>query len=182
MHIKGTAIRSTLKALDAVAGCEAAVQVRAALSVDVRNELAAGVIATKTHPVTTSAALHIAIRDVVGHGDCGINHRVGIEAARIDFGGIYSIFLRISEYEATLQRLAKAWRQYNSQGEVTWTTLGRGSASCRVEGTVGFNEPMWSAIAGRVAGILLLAGAATVDTRLTAWSAEGCELAVAWSR
>lgn len=181
MLIKGTAIRSTLQALSGLHGIEVAARVRAALPADIRAEIEAA-IPTKMQRVELSAALQATIREVVGNGDCAVNYGIGIEAARLDFGGIYRIFLRMADVETSLRRLAGAWRQYNSQGAVTWESLVPGRGRCSVAGTAGFNEPMWVAIAGRVAGLLRLAGASTSSASIVRWSDDGCTLDVQWSR
>jgi uncharacterized protein (TIGR02265 family) len=181
MQIKGTAVRSMLLGLEQVSGPADVARVKAAMPPGIRRQIEPLVLASKYYPVEVSAALQEAIRTELGGGSCTMNHRIGAEAARIDFGGVYTVFLRFMDYEKTLRRLDRAWRQYNSQGEVVWKEIGKTSARAVIQGATGFNEPMWHAIAGRVEAVLLLAGAKKASTKVADWSAEGCTLEVAWT-
>jgi hypothetical protein len=182
MEIKGTAIRSMLLGLERVSAPRDVERVRDALPAWVRAQIDAGVLASKSYPVGVSAALQEAIRTELGGGACVMNRRIGGEAARIDFGGVYRIFLRVADYERTLRRLDRAWKQYNSRGGVTLAELSRDHAQIAVDDVEGFNEPMWHAIAGRLEGLLVLAGAAKASATIAAWSAHGCTYEVRWVR
>lgn len=179
MLIKGTALRSSLRALEQRCGADAIRRVRAELDPALR-EVLDGLLPTKHYPPSFNAAVHAAIRDTFGGGDSTINYELGIAAARFDFGGVYSIFLRVADYETSLQRLERAWRQYNSQGSAAWARLGRGSGRCVVEGVEDFSEPMWRSVGGRIAGMLLLAGAPVATATIEAWSDHSCAIDVEW--
>lgn len=182
MQIKGTAIRSMLLALERVCSEAEVERVRAALPAAARAEIDAVILASKSYPVTVSAALQEAIRAELGGGTCTMNHRIGAEAARIDFGGVYRIFLRVADYETTLRRLDRAWRQYNSRGRVELPELERDRARLEVHGVTGFNEPMWHAIAGRLETIMMLAGAKKASGSVESWSSDGCTYELRWVR
>ena len=107
MLIKGTALRSSLRALEQRCGIDAIARVRAQLDPALRDDFD-GLLPTKHYPPSFNAAVHAAIRDTFGGGDSTINYELGIEAARIDFGGVSSIFLRVADYETSLQRLERA--------------------------------------------------------------------------
>lgn len=180
MHVKATAVRSAIAGVERLFGPEAWMRVRAALPAGVAAELDRPLIPTRMIPIHLSAALHETIREVLGAGDLDVNRRVGVEAARTDFGGVYSIFLRVADYETTLRRLERAWRQYNSQGTLTWVTLTRDCARVVTEGTAGYTEPMWYATTGRVEGILRLAGATAVEVHVLETSPAHCIADFRW--
>jgi hypothetical protein len=182
MRIKGTAVRSVLLALERFGGAAELERVLAAVPVDLRQQLQPMVLASKYYPVAVSAALHEAIRSELGAGSCALNHRIGMEAARIDFAGVYTVFLRVADYETTLRRLDRAWRQYNSQGEVVWSELRRDFARGVIRGVIGYTEPMWHAIAGRLEAIVMLAGAKKASAKVIRWAEDGCTLEIGWTR
>lgn len=130
--------------------------VREALPPEVRHEVET-VLAVGWYPIEVVASIHLSIRDVLGKGSWQVSHRLGIEAAKIDFTGIYRVLLRAVQYDTLWERLSRAWAQYNSQGEVRWT-LNPGSATARITGVSGFNLGIWNAVAGRCEGMLTLAG------------------------
>lgn len=171
-----------LLGLERVAGPAEVARVRAAMPPEIRRQLEPMVLASKHYPVAVSAALQDAIRSVLGGGSCAMNHRIGMEAARIDFRGVYTVFLRVADYQTTLERLDGAWKQYNSQGEVVWSTMSRTFARGEVRGVTGFNEPMWHAVAGRLEATMLLAGAKKASGKVTSWSPDACTLEIGWTR
>jgi hypothetical protein len=182
MQIKGTAVRSILLALERVCSADDVERVKAALSPEIRAQIEPVVLASKLYPIAVSASIQDAIRTELGGGSCAFNHRLGTEAARIDFKGVYLVFLRIADYETMLRRLDRAWRQYNSRGEVLWPELGPSSGRCVVQGVDEYIEPMWHSIAGRVEGLLLLSGAKHASVTVTSWSDQGSEFRVRWVR
>jgi hypothetical protein len=182
MRIKGTAIRSVLLGLERFAGAAEVERVKAAMPAEIRKLIEPMVLASKYYPVTVSAALQEAIRTELGAGSCTLNHRIGMEAARLDFGGVYIVFLRVADYETTLRRLDSAWKQYNSQGEVVWLSIGPTAARGHIRGVSGFNEPMWHAVAGRLEGIILLAGAKKASAKVLSWAPDNCVLDIGWTR
>jgi hypothetical protein len=181
MQVKGTSIRNIFTGVEAAFGASAVERVRAALPPSIRGQIEPMVLAGNNYPVEISAALHDVIRSVLGGGSLVANRRVGAEAARVDFGGIYRVFIRVADYETLLRGLSRAWRQYNSQGEVRWSHIGSGEARGEVVGVDGFTEPMWHSIAGRLETILVLGGARKATVAVGAWSSRDAELAPKWS-
>lgn len=180
MQIKGTALHSTLLAVERLHGAQALLRVRAELPDDIRAQIEPVVLATQSYPIVVNAALHDAIFRVLGHGDGSVNQAIGCEAATIDFGGIYSIFLRTADYETTLRRFDRAWRRYNSQGTVSWTELVDGRARCMIAEVSGYTELMWRAVAGRLQGVLLLAGARRAEVDIMSHADEMAALLLQW--
>lgn len=183
--VKGTAIRTLLEATAMVHGEHGRARVLAALPTELRLQLAPVVLASKPYAVEISAALQEAIHTELGYGEpepYAANRKIGAAAARIDFGGVYSAFLRVADYETLLRGLERAWRQYNSQGTVVWHAIDKTSARGEVHGTVGYTEAMWTSIAGRIEAILVLGGAKSARVTLTRPTAQGVELEVRWTR
>jgi hypothetical protein len=131
--------------------------------------------------VSVSAELHLGIRQVLAKGaSWEMNRKVGAEAARIDYGTIYRAFLRLLDYDATLDRFGSVWSQYNSQGEVRWTSREKDAAVCEVVGVSGFNEGQWTSVAGRIESILTMCGAKRATCTVSRPQLNGCELVMRW--
>lgn len=155
MQVKGSSIKTVLNAVERVAGKPGLQDVLARMVPEHVKLVEGPVLPSAYFPVAVSADIHLAIRHALGKGTWDANRRVGAEAARMDFGGVYKVFLRLADYDATLDRLGGAWKQYNSAGELHWLARGKDTASCEVQGVDGFNEGQWHSIAGRVEAILL---------------------------
>jgi hypothetical protein len=179
--IKGTALRSTVSAIPRVAGEGGVARVLAALPPHVRDEVERGPLASKWYPTSFSAALHLAIHDALGGGTWLMNHKVGVEAARIDYRGVYRTVLWALDIDGLLDRLPPSWRQYNSRGEAT-IEKGPGRATACVAGVTGFNQGMWTAIAGRVEGLLTMGRAKSAVARVAHATESSCQIDIRWSR
>jgi hypothetical protein len=129
-----------------------------------------------------SAAIHEAIRTELGGGGCIINRRAGFEAARIDFRGVYGVFIRVADFKTTLGLMGRAWRRYNTHGDVHVRFHEGQMAQVRVDGVETYNEGMWSSVAGRAEGILTLAGAKKATAAIKSWSPTACEYELRWTR
>jgi hypothetical protein len=182
MFVKGTSIRNIFAGVESAFGEQGVMRVKGALSPEWLERVEPVVLAASNYPVELSAAIHEAIRTELGAGGLTANRRVGAAAARIDFGGIYRVFLRVADYETLLRGLDRAWRQYNSQGRVIWEHVGERDASGRVVDVTGFTEAMWTSIGGRLETILVLAGAKKASVHLGECSGTHVVLLPKWSR
>ena len=180
--MKGTAIRTLLEAVARCYGDHGRAQVLAALPTELRAQLSPMILASKQYPIAISAHLQEAVRRELGRGDPSANRKVGAAAARIDFGGVYSAFLRVASFETMLRGLERAWRQYNSHGTVHWDAIEAHEARGRIEGTLGYTEPMWQSIAGRIEEFLVMGGAKTASVELVEISPTGIVLVVRWTK
>jgi hypothetical protein len=156
---KGAAIKSTLAAIEKLFGANVQREIVESLSEAIRAHIVPTVLPVKWYPVEVTAALHVAVRDRVGKGSWDASHAIGVEAARIDFTGIYRVFLRAVQYDTIWERMERAWSHYNSQGKVVWIERAPGVMAVNVVGVAGFNPGIWHAIAGRAQGLLQLSGA-----------------------
>jgi hypothetical protein len=181
VEVKGVSVRSLLVAVEASFGRDALRRVIDALPAESRAQLEPVVLASSYYPIALSAALHEAIRTVLGGGSVIANRKVGSEAARSDFGGIYRVFIRMADYETLLGGLERAWRQYNSRGIVRWEHLGAGEARGTVRDVSGYTEAMWHSIAGRLETILILGGAKRASVAVETWASSEVQFHARWT-
>ena len=167
MEQKGPALKSLLGAIERLHGHDGLEAVLRALPPEHEAEARAVILPVKWYPVSLLAAIHVAVRDVLGKGEWEESRRLGHEAAKIDFGGVYRVLLRTVRYDTVWDRIQLAWSHYNSQGEGKWIERRAGGATGIVTGVAGFNLGQWYSIAGRAERLLLLSGAksAQVDVR-----------------
>jgi hypothetical protein len=180
MNQKGTAVRSTLQAIARLHGSEALAQVTSALPADVRARIEPHVLPVAWYPIEVSAAIHVAIRDLLGHGKWDASHAIGFEASKIDFNGIYRIFLRSLQYDTIWDRAQRAWVSYNSAGDIRWGERSPGGATGVITGVSGFNPGIWNAVAGRYQSLIVLSGARGASVEVKDATATGASLNALW--
>jgi hypothetical protein len=178
--IKGAGIRSLLLAIEQLEGSHAVAAVKAALPEHVRAQIEPRVLASGQYPVEVSAALQVAVRDVLGGGSWELSHRLGVDASLIDFRGIYRIFLRAIDRDSLWDRIERAFGQYNSQGVMRWIERTKTGARGIAEGVSGFNEGLWASTAGRMQGFMHLSGAKTAIVRAVDPTPESCRFEARW--
>ena len=181
MQVKGVALRTTLLSIELELGKDALDRVMRAVPPDTREALAPGVLAASSYDIRHQAALHEAVREQLGAGTFTANRRVGARAAKIDFGGVYRVFVIAATYERLVRTADRAFRQYNSQGAVVWKRIERGHADGEVVGVDGWTEAMWHALAGRLETLLVLGGAKHATVRVEAPTSTGCHMHAEWA-
>lgn len=180
MLIRGTALISVLRAVEKLYGPGARAKLLASLPADDRRTFEATVLGMSQYPVSLQATLHKGVHDLFG--GLKANEAVGRQAALDDFTGVYRVFLAIITFELLWANIERAWRRYNSRGKVAFTEHTPRSALCTISDVESYTEPMWYAIAGRVRGILELAGAKTVHARIDAQDATGARIELSWTK
>lgn len=180
MQTKGAALRNTFAGLTSLHGAKVVRAVLDAMPEEPRAVFEGKIIPAGWYPVSTSAAFHAAIRDVVGKGSWAVSHAISLEAARLDFTGIYRLLLRAVQYDTIWDRMERAWPHYYTQGDARWAERQRGSAIAVCEGVEGFNPGMWHAVAGRCQGLLLLSGARGAQVELIEGTATRGKLSALW--
>lgn len=180
MQTKGTAIRALLAAIEQVYGAQGLRSVKQALTEEHRAAVDGVVLPTTYYPIELAAAVHDAIKKLFGNGTTSANRRIGAEAARNDFRGVYKVFVRFMEFENVLKRGDSAFKQYNSQGEMTWSTLTATHAAGAVTGVRGWTEPMWVSLMGRFETILTLCGGRAATAKVVRFSDKDCVFELAW--
>ena len=180
MKTKGVAIRSILLSIEKIWQPAGLLQITQALPEELRAHLQPMVLAGSWYPVALPAALHDAVRTVYGNGTWKHSYAIGVAAGKIDFGGVYRFVLRALPYETLFSRMSRTWHQYQSQGEVTWTTTSVGFASGTVTGVVGLNEGIWLSVAGRLAALLELSGGRNVKWALHEPMSTSCKFELTW--
>ncbi len=181
MKFSGAIVRNLLEAVEGAFGADGLASVVAALPEEIRAQVEPMVVASRTFDDDVFAAIHAAVRDVIGGGSVDANRRVGRFAASIDFGGALRSLLDAPDFAALRSGLAVAWRRYVPRGHIAWKVLGPGSAHAHVQGAEGFTEPMWISICGRVEEMFRIGGAASASVELVSWSHEECVTAVTWT-
>jgi len=180
MQQKGAAIKSTLQSIANLYGEASLKRVKDLLPADVRAQIEPRVLPVAWYPIAVSAAIHEAIRDALGEGDWKVSHELGIEAARIDFTGVYRVFLRSMQYDTMWDRAERAWANYNSQGATKWSDREHGRAIGSISGVSGFNLGVWEAVAGRLEGLLQMSGAKGATIEVKDSSPTDCVLDALW--
>ncbi len=181
MEIKGQGAMSLLQALEKELGPEAKATVLGAAPEEVRCAVEGGLVASRFYPVELNAALQQAIYDTVGAQSWELSHALGVIAARLDFGGVYRIFLRAISNDRLWNGIERAFRQYNSQGLGRWLERTDGSARGIITGVEGYNEGLWQSVAGRCQGLLALAGAKRPRVYVIRCDSTECELRATWT-
>jgi hypothetical protein len=177
--IKGAALRSMLVATEGLYGADGLAAVLARLSDEHRAVLAAP-LAVQFYPVEISAGFHDALRSVHGKGTWAPSYAVGLAAARIDFTGVYRVLLRAVSYDLLWDRMEAAWKQYNSEGVISLAERGTGFVRGHATGAHGYNGGLWHSVAGRGAGLVLLAGAKSAEGKVVSFDAASCRLEITW--
>lgn len=158
MKLKGLGLKNTLGALEKLHGREGVERVLEAMPARLR-ETIGQVIPLEWYLVELTAALHVAIRDTLGAGSWSESQRIAREAAMVEVTGVYRVILRAVQYDTVWDRMERMWPQYYDAGEARWVDRGRGHATAEFRGVAGFNEGMWSSVAGRIEVLLEMTGA-----------------------
>jgi hypothetical protein len=181
MQIKGAAIRSTLAAIQQVRGRDGLAAVTRALPPEARTiALDQPPLAMGWYPVEVLAAIHVAVRDELAAGDWALSHKLGIEAAKIDFGHLYRLALRAVTPLSIWDRIERMWRTYNSRGRFRWVDRRPGIAHAIIQDVAGYNRGMWNAAAGRAEQLMLMAGARASEVRIVRASDSLSEFDAMW--
>lgn len=181
MMIKGTAVASTLGAIERLHGPSAFHAVRSALPHDVRAVLTSEpVMPMRWYPVEVLASVHAAVRDVVGHGDWKASHALGMAAAREDFKNLYAVVIRLLDATTVWTRMERMWGLYNSRGRFQWLELRPGGMHAIIRDVSGYNPGMWQSVAGRGQQVITMTGAKAADVRLVRSSGTEAEFEGDW--
>jgi hypothetical protein len=179
VQIRGAGIRSLLLGIEKLHGPERLEEVKGAVPEHVREQIE-HVLPVQWYDVEVSASLQVAVRDVLGGGKWDESHRIGFEAAHIDFGGLYRVFVRAVSYETIWDRAPRIWSQYNSQGSAEWTDRREGYAIGRIRGAAGYNLGLWQSVAGRMEGMLQMTGLKTATVTVNESSSTYAKFEAMW--
>jgi hypothetical protein len=180
MQIRGAGIRSLFLAIEKLHGAEKLRAVKAAVPARLREQVEPVVLPVQWYPIEVVAAFQVAVRDVIGAGSWDVSHALGVEAAKVDFGGIYRVLVRAVPYETIWDKIPRAWQQYNSQGTAQWTDRREGFASGVARGVVGYNMGLWQSVAGRTEGLLVMAGVRAASVSVVDSSSTYAKFEALW--
>lgn len=156
--LKGTGVRSSLAAAEKVLGPAGLARALERLPRELRDVVAAGILPAGWYPVEINAGLHAAVFELFGRGAYETNREIGRQGARADFGGVYRVLLRTVSHATLWERVALAWRQYNSGGDAKFAHPRPGEAYGIVTGVAGYNRGLWESVCGRLEVMLEMAG------------------------
>ena len=168
-----------LLAIEQLHGVKGLERVKAALPEPVRAQLGS-ILPVQWYPIEVSAHVHVAVRDVLGGGKWDASHRLGIEASRIDFTGLYRVLIRAVQYDTIWDRAERAWNQYNSQGDARWIERGEDSAVGVIRGVGGYNMGLWQSVAGRAEGMLRMSGVKAASAVVLEGTSTGGRIEALW--
>ena len=179
MKLKGSGLRHTLVAIDQLHGKAGLDRVKETMPARLREQLAV-VRPLDWYAVEVTAALHVAIRDVLGNGSWAESQRISRAAAKMDLSGPYRVMMRAVQYDTVWDRMERIWLQYYDAGEARWVERERGHARAEVTGVAGFNEGMWRTVAGRIEILLEMTGARSPDVSLKDVTSTRCTMVALW--
>ncbi|AKV00581.1 hypothetical protein AKJ09_07244 [Labilithrix luteola] len=182
MRTKGVAVRSILLGVETLWGPSGLERVKDALAPEIRSQIEPLVLSADWYDVTVPAAIHVAVKETVGNGSWRYSRDIGREAGRVDWKGVHRIFLRAFSYDTIFERVERAWRQYQSQGVVTWKRYGDTRASGIVTDVQGLNEGIWLSVAGRLEVLFEFAGAKTSLCELVRFTSNDAVFDLAWKK
>jgi hypothetical protein len=181
MQIKGSAVASTLRAIERLHGPAGGLAVRSALPPHLRAMLENDpVLPMRWYPVELVASLHVAVRDVVGQGKWTASHALGITAAREDFSNLYAVIIRMLDATTAWSRMERMWTLYNSRGRFEWLELKPGAMHAIIRDVWGYNDGMWQAVAGRGQQLMTMTGARGADIRVVCSAPTEAEFEGMW--
>jgi hypothetical protein len=163
--LRGSVLRHNLKAIKNLHGGEGLERVLSALTPELR-ERVENVIGIEAVPVELFAALQEAVRIQVGHGKWDASHAIGSEASRLEFGGVYRVFIRAIQYDDVWDRIQRTWDHIVGSGAFRWIDRSEGHARAEIHGVPGFNLGCWYSAAGRAERMLLLSGAKSANVSI----------------
>ena len=124
-----------------------------------------------------------AVENIFGAGDYKLCEEVGRFSAEESFGGIYRIFIELSDVQIILGKAPLAWRIINDTGNLEMSSITENSAKCRIKGYDYPKKAFCCELAGYFSKVLDLVGARNVkiaEKKCRASGAEYCEYDVTW--
>jgi hypothetical protein len=177
---KGTTFRSTLAAIEKLDGPLVLAKVKDRLPPALRELIEPRVLTVRWYPVALGAAIHLAVRDVIGAGRWDHSHALGVEASMMDFTGVYRVLLRAIQYDTIWSRMELTWGHSFTQGGFKWHDRREGYVKATIAGVTGFNRGIWNAAAGRGEGLLKLSGAKAASAQVIESTASDCTFEAMW--
>jgi hypothetical protein len=163
--LRGSVMRHNLKAIRNLYGADGYERIMGVLKPNVREKLE-HVVPVEGVPVDVFAQLHEAVRATVGNGKWDAAHAIGMEAARLEFAGVYRVLIRAIHYDDVWDRIQRTWDHIVGTGAFRWIERNEGHARAEIAGVPGFNLGCWWSAAGRCEKLLLLSGAKSANVSI----------------
>lgn len=180
MDQKGTTIRSTLAAIEKVHGKEGVRRVRERLPAELSALMEPAVLPVRWYPVLLGASIHDGVREIFGGGKWDHSHALGIEAARMDFTGVYRVLLRAIQYDTIWSRMELTWKYSFTLGTFTWHERKDGYVRATISGVAGLNRGIWNSAAGRAETLLQMSGAKAATCQVIESTTVDCTFEAMW--
>ena len=163
--LRGSVLRHNLKAIQNLFGDDGYAQILAGLDEPTRERLE-HIVPVEEVPVEIFAAVHESVRNAVGAGNWQASHAIGMEAARLEFSGVYRVLIRAIQYDDVWDRMQRTWDHIVGQGAFRWIERDEGHARAEIVGVPGFNLGCWWSAAGRAEQVLLMSGAKSANVTI----------------
>lgn len=155
-------MRHTLLAIRNLWGEEKLAAVKARLDADTRAQVDK-LPPLDEVPPNIVGAIHDALRVELGNAGWEASHDVGMEAARLEFGGIYRVLLRAVQYDTIWDRVERTWNHIVGRGAFKWHERRDGYVKAEIIGVTGFTPGIWHSAAGRCERLLTMSGAKSAE-------------------
>lgn len=163
--LRGSVLRHNLKAIRNLFGDDGYARVMNALKPEIRERLES-VVPVESVPVEIFATLHEAVRATVGNGKWDSSHAIGMEAARLEFNGVYRVIIRAIQYDDVWDRIQRTWDHIVGRGAFRWIERTSGHTRAEIVGVPGFNLGCWWSACGRAEKLLLMSGAKSANVTI----------------
>ncbi len=124
-----------------------------------------------------------AAENIFGTGDYALCEAIGRYSAEESFGGVYKVFIELSDVQVILGKAPLAWRIINDTGNLEMVDIGDNSAGCRIKGYDYPKKVFCHELAGYFAKVLDLVGARNVkisEKKCRVDGAVNCEYDIKW--
>lgn len=177
--LRGSVLRHNLKAIRNLFGDDGYARVMRALKPELRERIDS-VVPVEGVPVEIFAALHEAVRTTVGNNTWDAAHAIGVEAARLEFSGVYRVVIRAIQYDDVWDRIQRTWDHIVGRGAFRWIERSEGHARAEINGVPGFNLGCWWSAAGRAEKLLLMSGAKSANVSIVEHGLGRCVFDAVW--
>jgi len=183
--VKGVAFRTILLCFAELRGPEARDQALELMTPELADHYRYHtLLATHWYPIALYRDAFRALRAVRGDGP-DLPRAIGKLAARHDMSGVHKqILARLISPQALLGISQRVFNTYYDTGKFELLESRRGYVHCMFQDCFGFDENMWSEVAGSCESLLEIAGAGNVRIRLLQGARDGdshAELEARWT-
>jgi hypothetical protein len=173
-QLKGTNFRAFVPALRTLRGDAALERTIELLPPDLGGTLRVnGFVTSGWYPTESFAAIHEAAQRACNEGP-ELSREIGREAVKLDFSsGVYRLITLSLAPETLFRWGPRVVALYYDRGRIVIEESLVGRAMARFEGFTGFRRSVWEDLIGGTLGLLELAGAKNIVTRVLSGGQDG---------